>query len=58
MIVGQNVTVEVGGRRRPGTIVGEGPTYFEIACTDGEQPSGYRIPRHALDARRPVEGSR
>ena len=46
--VGDHVVLEVDQRERRGRIVGEGPTYFDIECTDGESPQGYRIPRHAL----------
>jgi len=43
--VGADVTVEVQGRRRPGVVVREGPTWFEVECKDGQDPSGYVIPK-------------
>ena len=43
--VGLPVTVSLRGRHRPGVVTAIGPTWVDVECDDGEQPSGYRIPK-------------
>lgn len=48
--VGARVTVEVGGRVRPGHVTHEEATFFDVECDDGDEPSGYRIPKEPTHA--------